>query len=197
MEIIPSNRGGSKLCYQGYLYTKHATRETNQWWKCVKRSSIGCRGNLSTTLQNENPVPGQPHNHAPSDTSIKYSKTRNAMKDLATNTRDKPSQIFACPGCVPVWRQCPTLAAPWRKPQTHNSIPASNSSSPSHLCRCQIAWRVHNNYQQPTVPAIRQRPECRKQNVSLLLTRRFGKISQCPDLLHLHGRYLLCTSAPI
>ena len=35
------------------------------------------------------------HNHAPSDTSIKYSKTRNAMKDLATNTRDKPSQIFA------------------------------------------------------------------------------------------------------
>jgi hypothetical protein len=31
-------------------------------------------------LQNENPVPGQPHNHAPSDTSIKYS---NAMKDLA------------------------------------------------------------------------------------------------------------------
>ena len=74
MEIIPSNRGGSKLCYQGYLYTKHATRETNQWWKCVKRSSIGCRGNLSTTLQNENPVPGQPHNHAPSDTSIKYSQ---------------------------------------------------------------------------------------------------------------------------
>ena len=95
MEIIPSNRGGSKLCYQGYMYTKHATRKTNQWWKCVKRSSTGCRGSLSTTLQNENPVPGQPHNHAPSDTSIKYSKTRNAMKDLATNTRDKPSQIFA------------------------------------------------------------------------------------------------------
>ena len=59
---------------------------------CVTR---GTRGNLSTTLQNENPAHGQPHNHAPSDTSIKYSKTRNAMKDLATNTRDKPSQIFA------------------------------------------------------------------------------------------------------
>ena len=95
MEIIPSNRGGSKLCSQGYLYTKHATMETNQWWKCVKRSSIGCRGNLSTTLQNENPAPGQPHNHAPSDTSIKYSKTRKAMKDLATNTRDKSNQIIA------------------------------------------------------------------------------------------------------
>ena len=85
----------SKLCYQGNMYTKHATRKTNKWWKCVKRSSTWCRGSLSTTLQNENPVLGQPHNHAPSDTSIKYSKTRNAMKDLATNTRDKPSQIFA------------------------------------------------------------------------------------------------------
>ena len=72
----------------GYMYTKHATRKTNQWWKCVKRSSTGCRGSLSTTLQNENPFPGQPHNHAPSDTSIKYSKARNATKDLATNTRD-------------------------------------------------------------------------------------------------------------
>ena len=95
MEIIPNNTGDSKLCYQGYMYTKHATRKTNQWWKCVKRSRTGCRGSLSTTLQNENPVPGQPHNHAPSDTSIRYSKTRNGMKDLATNTRDKLSQIFA------------------------------------------------------------------------------------------------------
>jgi hypothetical protein len=83
MEIIPSNRGGSKLCYQWYMYTKHATRKTNQWWKCAKRSSTWYRGRLSTTLQNENSVPGQPHNHAPSDTSIKYSKGRNAMKDLA------------------------------------------------------------------------------------------------------------------
>ena len=95
MEIIPSNRGGSKLCYQGYMYTKHATRKTNLWWKCIKRSSTGCRGSLSITLQNENPVPWKPHNHVPSDTIIKYSKTRNTMKDLATNTRDKPSHIFA------------------------------------------------------------------------------------------------------
>jgi hypothetical protein len=56
-------------------------------------------------------------------------------------------------------------------------------------------WRRHNNYQQPTVSAIQQRPDCWKQNVSLLLTRQFGKISQCPNLLH--GRYLLCRSAPM
>ena len=193
MEIIPSNRGGSKLCYQGYLYTKHATRKTNQWWKCVKRSSIGCRENLSTTLQNENPAPGQPHNHAPSDTSITYSKTRNAMKDLATNTRDKPSQIFA-----QVVSQCDdnvqALLPREENPKRTNRYqrPLLQSQPPMQMSDC-----LRSTQQQPTVPAIRQRPECRKQNVSLLLSRQFRKISQCPDLLHLHGRYLLCSSAPI
>ena len=172
MEIIPSNRGGSKLCYQGYMYTKQATRKTNQWWKCVKRSSIGCRGNLSTTLQNENPVPGQPHNHAPSDTSIKYSKTRNA----SVTTMSKP--------CCPV-KKTPNA-------QFDTSVQLLQSQPPMQMSDC-----LRSTQQQPTVPAIRQRPVCRKQNVSFLLTREFGKISQCPDLLHLHGRYLLCTSAPI
>ena len=193
MEITPSNRGGSKLCYQGYLYTKHATRETNQWWKCVKRSSIGCRGNLSTTLQNENPAPGQPHNHAPSDTSITYSKTRNAMTNLATNTRDKPSQIFAqavsqCDDNVQAL--LPVKKTP--NAQFDTSVQLLQSQPPMQMSDC-----LRSTQQQPTVPAIRQRPECRKQNVSLLLTRQFRKISQCPDLLHLHGRYLLCSSAPI
>ena len=169
-----------------------ATRKTNQWWKCVKRSSIECRGNLSTTLQNENPVPGQPHNHAPSDTSIKYSKTRNAMKDLATNTRDKPSQIFAqCDDNVQALlprEENPKRTIRYQRPTP--PVPATYADV--GCCDC-----LRSTQQQPTVPAIRQRPECRKQNVSLLLTREFGKISQCPDLLHLHGRYLLCTSASI
>jgi hypothetical protein len=64
------------------------------------------------------------------------------------NQHQRQTHPDPCPGCVPVWPQCPSLAAPRRKPQTHNSIPASNSSSPSHLCRCQIAWGVHNNNQQ-------------------------------------------------
>ncbi|XP_071161026.1 uncharacterized protein [Mytilus edulis] len=95
MEVNKSNKGGSKLCYQGYMYTKHTTRKTVQWWKCVKRSSTACKGSITTSLQNENPTPGQPHNHDPSDISIKYTKSRYAMKEQAALTRDKPSQIFA------------------------------------------------------------------------------------------------------
>ena len=107
------------------------------------------------------------------------------MKDLATNTRDKPSQIFA-----QVVSQC------------NDNVQAllPSEEKPKRTIR----------YQRPTPPVpatyadVRlpeeytiQRPECRTQNVSLLLTREFRMISQSPDLLHVHGRYLLCTSAPI
>jgi len=28
------------------MYTKHATRKTKMWWKCLKRPSSGCRGSM-------------------------------------------------------------------------------------------------------------------------------------------------------
>ena len=95
MEIIRSNKGRAKFCYQGYMYTKHATRKTQQWCKCVKRFSTGCKGSISTSLQNENPTTGQSHNHDPSETNVTYTKARLTMKEQTTNTRDKSSQIFA------------------------------------------------------------------------------------------------------
>ena len=78
-----------------FMYTKHARRQTRQWWKCVKRSSTGCKGSLSTSLQNENPMLSQPHNHAPNNIGIRYEKARLSMKEQARDTRDRPSQIFA------------------------------------------------------------------------------------------------------
>ena len=100
------------------------------------------------------------------------------------NQHQRQTQPDLCPGCAPVWRQCPSLAAPWRKTpnaQFDTSVQLLQSQPPMQMSDC-----LRSTQQQPTVPAIRQRPECRKQNVSLLLTREFGKISQCPDLLHLH-----------
>ena len=43
----------------------------------------------------ENPTTGQPYNHDSSETNVTYTKARLTMKKQATNTRDKPSQIFA------------------------------------------------------------------------------------------------------
>jgi hypothetical protein len=47
MEIILSIRGGSKLCSQGYMYTKHTTMKTYQWWKCVKGQVQGAEEALA------------------------------------------------------------------------------------------------------------------------------------------------------
>jgi hypothetical protein len=66
------------------------------------------------------------------------------------------------------------------------------SQPPMQMSDC-----LRSTQQQPTVPAIRQRPECRKQNVSFLLTREFGKISQCPDLLHSSGHSVLSGWIPL
>ena len=95
MEILKSNKGGSKLCFEGYMYTRHALRKTKQWWKCTMKSSRGCRGSLSTDLQHNNPVPGQPHNHSPEESSVNLTRLRNNMQEKALSTRNAPSQIVA------------------------------------------------------------------------------------------------------
>lgn len=95
MEILQSNKGGSKLCYDGYIYTRHALRKTKQWWKCSLKSSQGCRASLSTDLEYNNPVPGQPHNHAPDESAISLAKVRHNMKEKAQSSHNAPSQIFA------------------------------------------------------------------------------------------------------
>ena len=95
MEILKSNKGGSKLCFEGYMYTRHALRKTKQWWKCTMKSSRGCRGSLSTDLQHNNPVPGQPHNHSPEESSVNLTRLRNNMQEKALSTHNAPNQIFA------------------------------------------------------------------------------------------------------
>ena len=93
MVILQSNKSGSKLCYEGFIYTRHALRKTKQWWKCTLKSSRGCRGSLSTDLQYGNPSQGQPHNHAPDEASINCTKLRNGTKEKARSSHSAPSQI--------------------------------------------------------------------------------------------------------
>ena len=84
MEIINSNKGGAKICYKGFMYTKQVTRKTKIWWRCVKRSSGQCRGSLTTNLILENPEVIQPHNHAADESQIQLAKIRSWMKRQAT-----------------------------------------------------------------------------------------------------------------
>ncbi|KAL8597887.1 hypothetical protein ACOMHN_063783 [Nucella lapillus] len=95
MEVLTSNKGGMKLNHGDYLYTKHSTRKTSIWWKCVKRSSGNCRGSLKTDLQRLIPEVGQPHNHAPDQHQVRLAQVRMTMKRQAADTGDKPGQIYA------------------------------------------------------------------------------------------------------
>jgi len=94
MEIIESNKGGPKLCYSGYMYTKQWSRANTIRWRCVKRT-LSCKGALVTSLENENAILVIEHNHDGDESAIKAAKCKSRMKTLAKTTRDKPSQIFA------------------------------------------------------------------------------------------------------
>lgn len=51
MEIIKSGKGGEKLCYNGYMYTKKSTSSTRIRWECSQRIAKKCKGAVSTTLE--------------------------------------------------------------------------------------------------------------------------------------------------
>jgi len=193
MEIIRSNKGGAKLCYQGYMYTKHATRKTQQWWKCVKRSSTGCKGSISTSLQNENPTTGQPHNHDPSETNVTYTKARLTMKEQATNTRDKPSQIFA--QVVANCNDYVQVMMPRGKLQENHAVPTTNTSSTTVPCWSDNNRRVHWDVSSSAVPTLRQWSRCCQQNACLLYWLQFTATSWCSDPPH--GWYFCCCTTSV
>ena len=94
MELIASNKGGMKLSFGGYMYTKQVSKPNHVRWRCVKRT-LRCKGSLTTTLEITNPVPVNEHNHLPNATDISVAKTRNNMKEMATSTMDKPNQVYS------------------------------------------------------------------------------------------------------
>ena len=47
MEIIIDHKGGLKLIYEGYMYTKKYVRKTVRW-ECSNRTAVSCQGGLTT-----------------------------------------------------------------------------------------------------------------------------------------------------
>ena len=50
LEFIPSNQGGKKLCFDGHMYTKKATRKATIQFNS-RRKGLHCPGLLTTTLE--------------------------------------------------------------------------------------------------------------------------------------------------
>jgi len=49
-EIIRSNKGGEKLCADGYLYTKKKVGADKIYWRCANRIKFNCAGTAATSL---------------------------------------------------------------------------------------------------------------------------------------------------
>ena len=93
MEVITSNKGGQKLIFNGFIYTKQITKPRNIRWRCVQRTT-DCKATLTTTLDLDVPKLVTAHNHDPSDTKVAAVKCRSEMKQQAKQSFDKPSQIM-------------------------------------------------------------------------------------------------------
>ena len=95
MEIITTKRGGQKLCLDGFMYTcKHVAKQKNEiTWRCVKRTSSGCKAILQTTKDYEDATLQTVHNHISDNVGAEIEITRHGMKSTAKTTNDKPNQI--------------------------------------------------------------------------------------------------------
>lgn len=65
LEIITTERGGQKICFGGFLYTKkHVAKSVDKiTWRCVKRASLNCTAILKTTKSHTEPEVVSDHNH--------------------------------------------------------------------------------------------------------------------------------------
>lgn len=97
MELITTKRGGLKLCWDGFMYTKkHCSATADKFtWRCVKRDPpVRCPGIVITTKDHQSPFVHIDHCHPADDVAVDVEKCRQGMKRKATSSLDKPNQIF-------------------------------------------------------------------------------------------------------
>ena len=95
MEFITNNKGGSKLCFEGFMYTQKTTTGRQIQWQCSNRRAYNCKACLYTSLEKENPHVTKPHSHDPDFKAIEVAKSKAEMKAKAKTSREKPAQILS------------------------------------------------------------------------------------------------------
>lgn len=80
MELIKSKRGGDKLLYEGYAYTRKRTTKSSIRWECSKRHTEGCKGIIITNLDISEITSSSEHSHPSDPLAIKAMKVRQELK---------------------------------------------------------------------------------------------------------------------
>ena len=95
MEFIRNNKGGLKLCYDGYMYTKKSSNKSKTRWECTNREALACRGAISTDLANTEVVSSIPHTHERVTGRVEAVSAVSAMKENIPMNRGCPGKILA------------------------------------------------------------------------------------------------------
>ena len=129
MELIQSNKGGQKLCRNGYIYKKKSRSNSSIFWCCVKQT-MGCKATLRTTVEIMHPIESKKHNHAPDNNEISVAKARTVMKLQAQTTHDKPGLVYA------------------------NSVAHVEEATMAHLPSVETCKKTIRNQWDPEFPAV-------------------------------------------
>ena len=63
MEIVKNNKGGSKLCFEGYTYTNKSISKTTIQWECSQGKAYVCKGKVTTDSQVARVIRTIEHSH--------------------------------------------------------------------------------------------------------------------------------------
>ncbi|KAL8567872.1 hypothetical protein ACOMHN_058994 [Nucella lapillus] len=98
MEIVTSNKGGAKISYQGFLYTKKATKKTRIRWECSHRKGLSCKGAITTDLNNKDIQVSTIHSHEADPHAVEVVKLRGKIRTQSQQSAasgGRPTQILA------------------------------------------------------------------------------------------------------
>ncbi|KAF0744254.1 Uncharacterized protein FWK35_00015223 [Aphis craccivora] len=96
IEIIKTDRGGLKIVFNDYMYTKQKNLSNNKIrWECVQKKKK-CKSNITTDQSILNVLKNIEHeNHLPSLAQVQATKAMLNMHTKAQNNFDTPSRVFA------------------------------------------------------------------------------------------------------
>jgi hypothetical protein len=95
-KIVYSTRGQEKIVAGGYLFYQEKNNNVTYYWCCEYRALRGCKGRAVTTLEGNNHILKKisGHNHSPDASRVDVTQALNEIKEKASESREKPSQII-------------------------------------------------------------------------------------------------------
>ena len=92
---VKNNKGGLKLCHEGFMYTKKNAKKTTIRWECSQRCAFSCKGSITTDLEMQTIMSCSEHCHAANESKVLATKVYATIKENASSARGSTQQILA------------------------------------------------------------------------------------------------------